>query len=104
MTKDYRLLLRQGINQHIVALFITEYGIATGSDSDILYAVNFIADGRCIDPGICLGLPQQFAAGSLIGIEVAITLASEQQATRRRLHTSNQWLLGFLLPAYFPVA
>src|SRR5262245_3141198 len=87
---------REG-NQRIAA-FVVELRVAAGRNDDELLTVDGIGGRRRIDTRARLELPQHGPGFRVVGLEQAIALPGESEATRRHQNAADHRLLGFHLP------
>src|SRR5450432_2334791 len=71
-------------HQHHIAQRISELIVPTACDGDVLLAVHRVAHRRCIASGATIECPQRFSCAGIVRVEVAISLAREDEIAGRR--------------------
>jgi hypothetical protein len=85
-------------NNQGVSLFEAEYRISASGNGDVLHAIDFETDRRRIHSRSTLKLPEKFSRFRVKGIEIAVSLAHEDEASSRDQDSADQGLLRFVLP------
>src|SRR6266853_1250384 len=83
---------------HAVAALEVDLRISARGDGDVLFVLHHVGDGRRVDAGSGLVLPQQASGLRVERLEEPVALAEEHQAPGRGERPSDQGLLGVVLP------
>ena len=71
------MVLGKFISTYIITLRKAHNFITTSGDSDILFPIYKVGDGRCINASINIGLPKQCSRSCIDGIKISIALTQK---------------------------